>query len=171
MSWNDAKAYAQWVSEVTGKTYRLMSEAEAEYVARGTTEANPKQPRYFFGNDEKELCTYANILVHVLGKTVGPCKKGYTLTAPVGSFKPNMFGLYDVIGNVSSWTEDCWNGNYDGAPTDGSAWTVGECGSRVLRGGSVVDDPEDLRAASRERTATGDRFGGYGIRLTRTLLH
>ena len=89
--------------------------------------------------------------------------------APVGSFAPNVFGLYDVLGNVSEWTQDCWNGSYAGAPTDGSAWQAGNCGRRVLRGGSWRNLPWALRSAVRLGDSTGDRLNYYGFRVARTL--
>ena len=107
VSWSDAQSYVHWLSKKTGKPYRLLSEAEWEYAARSRTETS-----YFWGNSEKRevVCTYAN---------VGPCsrtrpRKG---TLPAGSLRPNAFGLFDMIGNVWEWTADCWNRNYDGAPT------------------------------------------------------
>ncbi len=137
VSWNDAKEYVAWLSRKTGKTYRLLSEAEWEYVARaGTTTAfsfgasvSPQQANY----------SYA-------GSPTG-AKQGKKVA--VGSYAPNAFGLYDLHGNVREWVEDCWNEDYTGAPGDGSARTSGNCGRRVLRGGSWNDDPRSLRSASR----------------------
>ena len=128
VSWNDARQYTLWLSTKTGKTYRLLSEAEWEYLARaGTTtpfytgtSINPKQANY----DTSQSFG---------GSATVPSKQQ---TAPVGSYDPNKFGLYDMHGNVWEWTEDCWNVNYKGAPTQGEAWTAGDCGRRVLRGGS-----------------------------------
>ncbi len=90
-------------------------------------------------------------------------------TAPVGSFAANEFGLYDTAGNVREWVEDCWNGSYEGAPTDGSAWTSGQCDSRVLRGGSWYINPKFLRSASRGGNVPGNRYYGFGFRVARTL--
>ena len=97
------------------------------------------------------------------------CDDGHYQTAPVGSFQANGFGLHDVLGNVWEWTEDCWNGSYRGAPRDGSAWTSGDCGRRVLRGGSWVIFPGDLRSANRNGGSTGDRLNDAGFRVARTL--
>ena len=91
------------------------------------------------------------------------------MTAEVGQFRPNAFGLYDMAGNVWQRTDDCWNGNYKGAPEDGSAWTTGDCGRRVLRGGSWAVDPGDLRAAARDRYLwDGFRLRLVGFRAART---
>ena len=168
VSWDDAVAYVEWLSSGTGVRYRLPSEAEWEYAARsGST------TKYHFGDDESQLCRYAN---HADRSTDLPwrnesCSDGVgERTAEVGSYQPNSFGLHDMHGNVWEWVQDCWNDSYVGAPSDGSAWTSGDCGSRILRGGSwfsVV--PWVLRAADRDRTATGYRSGSLGFRVTRTL--
>jgi formylglycine-generating enzyme required for sulfatase activity len=156
VSWDDAKAYVSWVAKKTGKSYRLLSEAEWEYAARAGTKT-----RYYFGENDKDLCRYGN--------GVGECD-GYKSIAPVGSFAPNAFGLYDMHGNAWQWVEDCYHENYSGAPTDGSALTFGDCGRRVLRGGSWNNDSRDLRAASRDGGIPGSRGGNDGgFRLGRTL--
>ncbi len=90
-------------------------------------------------------------------------------TAPVGSFAANAFGLYDMIGNVWEWTEDCWNESYQGAPADGSPWTSGDCKARVVRGGSWNLNPDLLRSANRNRNTTDYRSYYLGIRVARTL--
>ena len=119
VSWNDAQEYVRWLSRETGEEYRLLSESEWEYAARaGTTTA------YHFGSDISS--SQANY-----GRNQGG-------TVPVGSYPPNGFGLHDVHGNVWEWVGDCWNDDYHGAPSDGSAWTAGNCGRRVLRGGAWV---------------------------------
>ena len=123
VSWEDAKAYVEWLSEKTGEGYRLLSESEWEYVARaGTT------TQYWWGEDY-----YDQNRANCRG-----CGSRWDdrQTAPVGSFPANPFGLHDVHGNVEEWVEDCWNDSYNGAPTDGSAWVSGDCGHRVLRGAS-----------------------------------
>ena len=112
----------------TGKPYRLPSEAEWEYAARGQMQAGV-YPRYWFGSDEKELCRYGNGLDQTAREmdadlTHAPCSDGYVYTSPAGHYEPNAFGLYDMMGNASQWTADCPHVGYDGAPVDGSAWTV-----------------------------------------------
>ena len=122
MSWNDAKLYVRWLSRKTEQRYRLLTEAEWEFVARaGMTSAR------YWGAD--------------IGRNNANCNDCGSRwddrqTAPVGSFEPNAFGLHDVLGNVWEWVEDCWNDSYAGAPADGTAWTSGDCRRRVLRGGS-----------------------------------
>ena len=169
VSWNDAQAYVQWLSRKTGEEYRLLSEAEWEYVARAGTET----ARYW-GESERGQCRYANgadrtALRHNSDWTTVDCDDGHYRTSPVGSYEANGFGLHDVLGNVWEWTEDCWNDSYAGAPRDGSAWTSGECGRRVLRGGSWVVNPWFLRSAFRIRNSTGFRFNYAGLRVARTL--
>ena len=155
VSWDDAQAYVAWLSRKTGEAYRLLSEAEWEYVARaGTT------TRYWWGRG--------------IGENRANCdgcgsRWDNERTAPVGSFSPNAFGLQDVHGNVWEWVEDCWNESYNGAPSNGSAWESGECSRRVLRGGSWFGEPGDLRSALRIRYSTGDRFSSFGFRVARTL--
>ena len=169
VSWEDAQAYARWLSRKTGKGYRLPSESEWEYVARGGT----RSARYW-GEGERGQCRYANGADEA-GKrqynwTWGAsCDDGYVHTSPVGSFEANGYGLRDVLGNVWEWVGDCWNESYEGAPADGSAWTRGNCGARVLRGGSWVDVPMGLRSACRDWGTSGDRISDVGFRIVRTL--
>jgi formylglycine-generating enzyme required for sulfatase activity len=154
VSWDDARLYVAWLSRMTGKEYRLLSEAEWEYAARaGTTTA------YYWGDD--------------VGKDNANCNGCGSQwdgkqTAPVGSFKPNGFGLYDMYGNVWQWVEDTYHENYEGAPNDGSAW-IGSSHSHVLRGGSWSDVPSYLRAALRSTEPFDTRGDGLGFRLARTL--
>jgi len=177
LSWIDAKTYVDWLATLTGRGYRMLSEAEWEYAARGETAANSYK-RYWFGDDEKDLCLNANgadqttreSIQEAAGWTVAPCNDLYAYSSPVGSFTPNGFGLYDMHGNAWQWTEDCYHETYAGAPVDGSAWVTGDCSRRVLRGGSWVDDPKSLRAASRDWDPSGDRYFSYGIRVARTLI-
>ena len=159
VSWNDAQAYVSWLSAQTGQRYRLLSEAEWEYVARAGTET----ARYW-GESESGQCRYANG-----DEDYVECSDGYEYTAPVGSFAPNAFGLYDVLGNVWEWTGDCWNDSYAGAPTTGSAWQSGDCSRRVLRGGSWLNFPRFLRSADRNRNTTDNRSNFAGFRVARTL--
>jgi formylglycine-generating enzyme required for sulfatase activity len=169
LSWNDAQAYVEWISRKTGHTYRLPTEAEWEYAARaGTSTARP------WGENADQACGYANVADQTEApggrkwNTKHECKDGYWFTAPVASYRPNGFGLYDMIGNVWEWTGDCWNGSYSGAPTDGSAWTSGECGRRVLRGASWSSRPGLARAADRYGVTSGKRSDNGGFRLART---
>lgn len=174
VNWDDAKAFAAWLAKKTGKPYRLLSEAEREYVARaGST------TRYSFGNDEKALCRYGNVADLTAKKsikgaekwTIADCDDGYAYTAPVGEFAPNAFGIYDVHGNVWDWTEDCWHENYQGAPADGLAWTTAcsDNSRRVVRGGSWSYFPQFLRSALRLRRPSDLRYYSQGFRLARIL--
>ncbi len=143
VSWEDASAYAQWLSKESGRPYRLPTEAEWEYAARaGTT------TRYWWGDEiRQDGKVWANC--NGCGSD-GDAKQ----TAPAGSFAPNPWGLHDMLGNVWEWVEDCWHGSYTGAPGDGSAWLKengGDCALRVVRGGSWSSGPRDVRSA----TATG----------------
>ena len=167
--------YLPWLSRKTGKTYRLLTEAEWEYAARaGTT------TRYHFGNRESDLCTYGNVLDltyltendDMNGRL--SCRDGYgRKTAPVGSFMPNAFGLYDMHGNVWEWVQDCWNASYNGAPSDGSARTTAKCNGHVFRGGSWLDPPDWLRSAKRywgkDETRGVGKTDNIGFRVGRTL--
>ena len=171
VSWEDARDYVRWLSRETGEQYRLLTEAEWEYVARAGTQT----PRYW-GEKESEQCRYANGYDRTghaeLEDNLDPvsCSDGHGGTAPVGMFEPNGFGLYDVLGNVVEWTQDCWNESYSGAPADGSAWSSGDCSQRVLRGGSWNSGPDHLRSASRGHWA-GARRGWFnrGFRVARTV--
>ena len=172
VSWDDAKAYVRWLSNETGEAYRLLSESKWEYVARAGT-----QTRYWWGDEVGSgQCRHGNGADGSLKRhysdwewaTVG-CDDGEVHTAPVGQFKANRFELHDVLGNVWEWVEDCWNGSYAGAPADGSAWRSGNCGTRMLRGGSWGGIPSFLRAAGRGRVDAGDRDFDLGFRIARTL--
>ena len=176
LNWNDASAYAAWLSKKTGQGYRLLSESEWEYAARGQTSPG-NYPRYFFGDSESDFCRYGNGAdattkqkVPGVNWTVLPCDDKYAYTSPVGSFSANGFGLFDMHGNVWQWTQDCWNKKYDGSPANGSPWTTGDCSLRVLRGGSWGYKPTGLRAAFRGRDNPASRNGRVGSRLARTLL-
>ncbi len=161
VSWNDAKAYVAWLSRKSGKPYRLPSEAEWEYAARaGTT-----TPFHFGSTISPDQANYNG------RRTYGSGRKGVyrETTVPVGSFPSNAFGLHDVHGNVWEWVEDCYNGSYAGAPSDGAAWTVGDCSQRVLRGGSWLNAPRLVRSANRNRVGTGGRLILDGFRVARTL--
>ncbi len=162
VSWRDiTREFLPWLSRISGRTYRLLTEAEWEYAARAGTLSSfsvgpwitPKQAN-FDGNH-----TYG-------GSAKGEFRRK---TVEVGSFKANDFGLHDIHGNVREWVEDCWHDNYQGAPTDGSAWTTGECNDRVLRGGSWSNGPWELRSASRIKYSLVGRYTNFGFRLARTL--
>jgi formylglycine-generating enzyme required for sulfatase activity len=156
---DDARRYVGWLSRMTGKPYRLLSEAEYEYAARaGTQTAYPWDSEIGKGNANCDGCG---------------SKWDGKQTAPVGAFAPNQFGLYDMVGNVFAWTEDCVHNNYDGAPADGSAWTEGDnCAARaarVARGGSWFDLPQFIRSANRMWFTPDRRVSNLGFRVGRTL--
>ena len=162
VSWADAQKYVRWLSRETGKPYRLLSEAEWEYVARaGST------TKYWWGNaadhdhanyGKDECCE---------GAVAGADRWKYT--SPVGSFAANVFGLFDTAGNVYEWVADCWHDNYQGATNDGSVWAGGDCDRHVVRGGSWNGDPRSIRSAIRVRIVTGNRYSDFGFRVARTL--
>jgi formylglycine-generating enzyme len=165
----DAEAYIKWYSQKSGSPYRLPSEAEWEYAARaGTTTAR------YWGDSSAAQCEYANG-ADLTAKdkfpdwTVAQCRDGWVYTAPVGSFRPNPWGLYDMQGNVWQWTSDCWTESYAGAPPDGSAVTVGDCAKRVVRGGSWLNLPRVLRSADRNRFVAANRYYHSGFRLAKSL--
>ena len=167
--WEDAREYVAWLSKRTGENYRLLSGAEWEYAARGgTTTAR------YWGQSEARQCRYANGLDQTY-KDARPdvevrsvmCRDGYVFTAPVGTFDPNSYGLYDVLGNVFEWTEDCQNDSYENAPSDGRAWRTGDCSQRVIRGGSWGDSPRWLRSALHGWNTAGMRNASIGFRVAR----
>jgi formylglycine-generating enzyme required for sulfatase activity len=141
ITWTDAKAYVEWLNSITGSTYRLPTEAEWEYAARAVTRPGT-YPSYSFGNSIERLCEYAN-------SAETSCNDGYEGTAPVGSYKPNGFGLHDLHGNVWELIEDCPTDSYSNAPTDGTAASGGNCAKRVIRGGAWVNRAGHLRSANR----------------------
>lgn len=171
INWNDAQAYAKWLSRKTGKKYRLPTAAEWEYAARGNTGT----ARYW-GDNPDDACGYANgadktAQAQIKGATswsVHKCQDGFSYTAPVGSFKPNAFALNDMLGNLWEWVEDNHHDTYKGAPTDGSAW-LGDSTLHVLRGGSWNNSPSNLRAAIRYKSEAALRFSSFGFRLARKL--
>jgi formylglycine-generating enzyme required for sulfatase activity len=166
ISWNEAKAYVAWLSRRTGKEYRLPSEAEWEYAARAGS-----MSAYHTGSTLRaEQANVAPEQAKSPGMMSGfGMKPSAQQTVPVGRYPPNEFGLHDVHGNVWEWVEDCVNDGYAGAPTDGSAWTTGNCAKRVVRGGSWVDYPVGARSAIRSGLGTGDRGRALGLRVARTL--
>src|SRR5262249_10969294 len=156
VSYSDAKQYIGWLSQLTGKEYRFLTEAEWEYAARAGGRS-----RYSWGDDLG--MGHANC---------DGCGRPWDLqqTAPAGSFKPNALGLYDMHGNLWERVEDSWHETYDGAPTDGSAWLRdGDPSYRVVRGGSWRNDGELVRTAVRVRRNINVRFDTLGFRVARTL--
>jgi formylglycine-generating enzyme required for sulfatase activity/predicted Ser/Thr protein kinase len=169
VSWRDAREYAAWLSRKTGQKYRLPSDSEWEYAAR----AGSAQPRPWKEHIEA-ACSSANVADQTAaqqypGWKVHPCSDGYTYTAPVGSFQPNAFGLYDTLGNVFEWVQDCWHPDYRGAPTDGSAWLNGDCSQRDMRGGSWFTAPPLVSASARNRFEETYRSNSVGFRLVREI--
>jgi formylglycine-generating enzyme required for sulfatase activity len=155
VSWLDAVEYAKWLSAQTGRRYRLPTEAEWEYAARGG-----KETAYWWGKD----------WVKGNANCRGCGTQWESKTAPVGSFKPNPFGLYDTSGNVWEWVEECWHRNYSGAPADASAWIVGgDCVRRMIRGGSWVNPPTRLHASNRGRYYPDNREDFIGFRMVQEL--
>jgi formylglycine-generating enzyme required for sulfatase activity/class 3 adenylate cyclase len=154
VSWNDTQQFIEWLSNVTQKKYRLPSEAEWEYAARGGT-----QTRFWWGDQ----------LQSDMANCRG-CGGAYDPSQPlkVGSFKPNPFGLHDMGGSVGQWVEDCWHKDYQGAPIDGSAWIDKNCAARVIRSGSWKNDASYIRPASRDRYDTGVRYPTHGFRVVAT---
>jgi formylglycine-generating enzyme required for sulfatase activity len=151
VSWDDIQGFLQKLNGLTGKTYRLPSEAEWEYASRagGQDEycgsGNVDAVAWFDGNNNKQ-------------------------THAVGQKQANAWGLHDMSGNVWEWTADCWNNSYSGAPSDGRAWTSGSCAQRVSRGGSWGNNAQNVRSAYRFNYTTADRYSFLGFRLVRTLL-
>jgi formylglycine-generating enzyme required for sulfatase activity/class 3 adenylate cyclase len=150
VSWSDARQYVAWLADATKKPYRLPTEAEWEFAARGGT-----QSRYWWGEQ--------------MQSGMAGCKDcgdaGTEQPSKVGSFKPNPFGLYDMGGGVDQWVEDCWHKTYQGAPADGSAWLAGDCTSHVLRSGSWKNDARYVRPANRDNYDTNVRYPTHGFRV------
>lgn len=169
VSWVAVQAYVRWLSAETGHAYRMLTEAEWEYVARAGTEGM----RYWEGG-ASEQCEHANArdmayLRERPDRNPAPCSDGYTEAAPVGMYAPNAFGLHDILGNVSEWTRDCWNPGYSGAPSDGSAWEEGNCTVRVRRGGSWATPSRALRVTARSAHPFDYAAGSPGFRVARDL--
>ena len=153
VSWDDAKQYVAWLSKQTGKQYRLLTEAEWEYAARAGSAT-----RYHFGDSDGGL-----------GQYVWYSANSDDKSQPVGGKQANAWGLHDMHGNVSEWVEDCSNGSYTGAPVDGSAWTTGDCGYRVNRGGAWDSSEADLRSATRNWDKPVSARLDLGFRVARTI--
>ena len=169
VSWDDAWAYADWLTDRTGEEYRLLSEAEWEYVARAGTETA------HYWRESEQQCQYANGLDAAAAaafESLFPpagCDDGEARTATVGRYLPNRFRLHDVLGNVSEWVEDCYALGVERRRSDGTAWYDGDCSRRVYRGGSWLSHRRDLRAAANRNQQAGDRRRTHGFRLARTI--
>ena len=168
VSWHDAQAYVQWLSNKTGAEYHLLSESEWEYVARAGTstarywgESSSAQCRYANGADETARRYHRNLPIE-------ECDDGHYHTASVGTYAANAFGLHDMLGNVWEWTQDCWIDNYHNISGDGSARESGDCSKRVFRGGSWSSGPMFLRSAYRIGDTTEFRDSGIGFRVARS---
>ncbi len=163
VSWEDTKGYLEWLSEKTGKEYRLLTEAEWEYAARAGTEG----PFHTGSTITTDRANYDGNFRYGWSRSKGRYRER---TVSVGTFPANGFGLHDMHGNVWEWVEDCWHGNYSGSPSDGSAWVSGgDCRRRVLRGGSWDNGPRDLRSAARDGNSATFRFNLLGFRIARAL--
>lgn len=151
VSWNDAKQYVEWLAGVTRKPFRLPSEAEWEYAARGGT-----QTAYWWGDQ------FQPGMANCKG-----CGEGAVAEQPmkVGSLKANPFGLHDMGGSVDQWVEDCWHRNYQGAPADGSPWLESDCDLRVIRSGSWRNDARYARPANRDNYEAVVRYPTHGFRV------
>ena len=171
MSWNEAQLYLAWLSKKTGHRYRLLSESEWEYAARaGTTTP------WFWGDRLADSCAYANgsdLTRHDADPRFPAdenCRDGFVYTAPVGSFRPNAFGLYDMAGNVAQMTEDCLYASYYETPADGKPMLRGDCKSRINRGDTWTSTPEQMRSAGRSSdNASSTRLVDLGFRVAREL--
>jgi formylglycine-generating enzyme required for sulfatase activity len=149
----DVKEYLNWLSKKSGRRYRLLTEAEWEYVTRaGTKTAYPWGEEFGTGH---AVCA--------------SCKVGSVVSIEVAKVPPNKFGLYDTIGSRHEWVQDCWNNNYDGAPTNGSAWAKGDCSRHVIRGGSYYEPAKFLRSATRFGMVVQTRNKKVGFRVARDL--
>jgi formylglycine-generating enzyme required for sulfatase activity len=168
VSWQDAKDYAAWLSRRTHQAYRLPSASEWEYAARAGSVA--QRP----WSDPAGACSYANVADQTAaqrfqGWAVYPCADKFVQSAPVGSFAANAFGLYDMLGNVFAWTEDCWSEDYQGAPADGSPGMDGDCTQHESRGGSWFTQPDYVRVSYRNRFPSDYRSTSVGFRLVREI--
>jgi formylglycine-generating enzyme required for sulfatase activity len=173
ISWDQAAGYAKWLSNKTGRKYQLLTEAEWEYAARGGAESRYR----FWGLAPDRVCAFANVYDKTAKKQDAtgyenlPCDDRYVEAAPVGSFKPNAFGLYDMLGNVSEWTADCLPTGlqWRGAPLDGTANLKGDCSQRAYRGGSWFENEKYYMRTPDRYKYVGARDSDLGFRVARTL--
>ncbi|MEM9300712.1 MAG: SUMF1/EgtB/PvdO family nonheme iron enzyme [Pseudomonadota bacterium] len=156
VSWDDAQDFVTWLNRRTSRPYRLLSEAEWEYVARAGTDTV-----YAWGDDGPVACAPA--VTNAASFAASPCNG----PDRVGSYGPNAFGLFDVHGNVFEWVEDCFNDSYVGAPADGAAWLDGDCATRMVRGGSHASPSSSLRVSNRAGLPRGARDERVGFRVVR----
>ena len=163
ISYSDAEAYAKWLSSKSGHNYRLPTEAEWEYAARaGSSTTRP------WGNANAR--DFANYGTDQCCAAFAAGRDRWLYTSPVGSLRPNAFGLYDMLGNVWQRTEDCGHADYSGAPSDGSAWlTGGDCTTRIVRGGAWLASLDLLRSAARAADPADFRKSDIGFRVVRSL--
>ena len=167
MTWQEAVTHMAWLSEETGQRYRLPSEAEWEYAARGGASG-----RFHHGDDPARLCSFANIADQALtsrftADSVAPCSDGAAGLAAVGRFRANAFGLHDMLGNVEEWVADCWNGSHRGAPDIALPRTGGHCTSHVVRGGGWDSPPAEATLSYRSFSSV--RNSARGFRVVREL--
>ena len=174
--WTEAQQYVQWLSKKTGENYRLLTEAEWEYAARGGVDTE-----WFWGDDDSQICEYGNVFDQVAAKNpelvagsgtavsmAAQCEDGYDLASPVGQFKPNAYGLYDTVGNVWEWVQDCSPTYYPAEPVDGSAYEViGECEKRAIRGGSWRSRVSRHKPFFRGRDPELTSYHLFGFRVAR----
>jgi formylglycine-generating enzyme required for sulfatase activity len=171
VTWRDAQAYVTWLAAKTGLPYRLLTEAEWEYAARGGTDTD-----YFWGDDPDQACEFANVYDQSGERGNGfawdpvACDDSFAQAAPVGSFAPNAFGLYDMIGNVWEWTQDCYRAPYPDQPVDGRAYlNEFDCARRSVRGGSWITRASRQRVSFRGRDPEDTVFSFFGFRVARDL--
>jgi formylglycine-generating enzyme required for sulfatase activity len=173
VDWNEAVAYVRWLSRKTGKAYRLLAEAEWEYAYRSGTDERHR----FLNIPPAKVCAVANVY-DKRGKQATeleyeplPCDDRFAEVAPVGSFKPNAFGVYDMMGNVSEWVEDCMPTGlqWRGAPIDGSPHLKGDCTQRGFRGGSFLENEKNYLRNPDRFKFVGTRLSDLGFRVARSL--
>lgn len=170
VSWDDALAYVEWLSKKAVKQYRLLNEAEWEYVARAGTTGS----RHWADAADTAVCRYASVADTSFksvspGAPLFPCSDSFKHTAPVGRFPANAFGVHDMLGNAWEWVEDCWNEGYAGAPELAKPRLTGSCTERVFRGGAWNSPPSTLRTAYRDRGSKDERHDNVGFRVVRSL--